>query len=139
MDEYLRNQLSVSDQWRERAEAGPRPAERIALGETPTPDRQQPSRGLADHDLNEHIIIGVLRREPVIGFIRSREVGLADRPWAVSYERRGGSFRCGAAVGAFRASSASDCSSASMLASSTGRWAEIEAELGRVFTALDVG
>lgn len=80
MDEYLRNQLSVSDQWRERAEAGPRPAERIALGETPTPDRQQPSRGLADHDLNEHIIIGVLRREPVIGFIRSREVGLADRP-----------------------------------------------------------
>ena len=37
-------------------------------------------RFLADHDLNEHIIAGVLRREPAIEFIRSREIGLADRP-----------------------------------------------------------
>jgi hypothetical protein len=37
-------------------------------------------RYLADHDLNEHIIDGVLRREPVIEFIRARDVGLADRP-----------------------------------------------------------
>jgi hypothetical protein len=35
---------------------------------------------LADHDLNEHIIDGVLRREPSIEFIRTREVGLSGRP-----------------------------------------------------------
>jgi predicted nuclease of predicted toxin-antitoxin system len=37
-------------------------------------------RFLADHDLNEHIIHGVLRREPAIEFVRAREVGLGDRP-----------------------------------------------------------
>lgn len=37
-------------------------------------------RFLADHDLNENIIDGVLRREPALEFIRVREVGLADRP-----------------------------------------------------------
>ena len=37
-------------------------------------------RFLADHDLNEHIIDGVLRREPALEFIRLREVGLSDRP-----------------------------------------------------------
>ncbi len=33
-------------------------------------------RLLADHDLNEHIVHGVLRREPAIEFIRERDVGL---------------------------------------------------------------
>jgi hypothetical protein len=37
-------------------------------------------RFLADHDLNEHIIDGVLRREPTLVFLRSRDVGIRDRP-----------------------------------------------------------
>jgi hypothetical protein len=37
-------------------------------------------RFLADHDLNEHIIDGALRREPALEFIRAREVGLSARP-----------------------------------------------------------
>jgi Domain of unknown function (DUF5615) len=37
-------------------------------------------RFLADHDLNEHIIDGVLRREPAVEFLRARDVGLDGRP-----------------------------------------------------------
>jgi predicted nuclease of predicted toxin-antitoxin system len=37
-------------------------------------------RFLADHDLNEAIIDGVVRREPAVEIIRAREVGLAGRP-----------------------------------------------------------
>src|SRR5690348_9481788 len=37
-------------------------------------------RFLADHDLNEHIVDGVLRREPAIDSRRVREFGLSDRP-----------------------------------------------------------
>jgi predicted nuclease of predicted toxin-antitoxin system len=37
-------------------------------------------RFLADHDLNEHVIDGALRREPALEFIRARDVGMADRP-----------------------------------------------------------
>jgi hypothetical protein len=37
-------------------------------------------RFLADHDLNEHIILGVRRREPTLEFTRVRDVGLSDRP-----------------------------------------------------------
>jgi hypothetical protein len=37
-------------------------------------------RFLADHDLNEHIVAGVLRRAPPVEFIRTREVGLRDHP-----------------------------------------------------------
>lgn len=33
-------------------------------------------RFLADNDLNDHIVDGVLRREPTIEFVRAREVGL---------------------------------------------------------------
>lgn len=33
-------------------------------------------RFLADQDFNEHIIRGVLRREPIIDFVRLRDVGL---------------------------------------------------------------
>jgi hypothetical protein len=33
-------------------------------------------RFLADQDFNEHIIAGVLRREPAIEFVRLRDVGL---------------------------------------------------------------
>jgi predicted nuclease of predicted toxin-antitoxin system len=33
-------------------------------------------RFLADHDLNEHIVHGVLRREPAIEFLRVRDVAL---------------------------------------------------------------
>jgi len=34
-------------------------------------------RFLADHDLNEHIIVGVLRREPAIEFLRVRDLGMS--------------------------------------------------------------
>ena len=37
-------------------------------------------RFLADHDLNDHIVDGVLRREPIISFVRARDVGFGDRP-----------------------------------------------------------
>ena len=37
-------------------------------------------RFLADHDLNENIVDGVLRRVPSAEFIRARDVGLDDRP-----------------------------------------------------------
>ena len=36
-------------------------------------------RFLADHDLNEQIIDGVLRREPSIHFVPVRELGLQER------------------------------------------------------------
>ncbi len=35
-------------------------------------------RFLTDHDLNEHIITSLLRREPGIGIVRARAVGLHD-------------------------------------------------------------
>jgi hypothetical protein len=37
-------------------------------------------RFLADHDLNEHLIDGVLRREPALEFLRARDARLSDRP-----------------------------------------------------------
>jgi len=37
-------------------------------------------RFLADHDFDEHIIAGVLRRALAAEFVRCREVGLADSP-----------------------------------------------------------
>ncbi len=37
-------------------------------------------RFLSDHDVNEHIIDGVLRREPAVEFVRAREVGVDGRP-----------------------------------------------------------
>src|SRR5687767_13489724 len=43
-------------------------------------------RFLADHDLNEFIIEGVLRREPAIAFIRVRELGLHTQPDPVVLE-----------------------------------------------------
>jgi len=36
-------------------------------------------RFLADHDLNEHLVHGVLRREPAIEFIRVRDIGMHER------------------------------------------------------------
>ena len=35
-------------------------------------------RFLADHDLNEHIVTGVVRLNPEVEFVRVRDVGLAD-------------------------------------------------------------
>jgi hypothetical protein len=35
-------------------------------------------RFLADHDLNEHIVAGVLRREPASDFSRVRDFGLSE-------------------------------------------------------------
>lgn len=35
-------------------------------------------RFLSDHDLNEHIVDGALRREPLLEIVRSRDVGLAE-------------------------------------------------------------
>jgi predicted nuclease of predicted toxin-antitoxin system len=43
-------------------------------------------RFLADHDLNEHIVHGVLRREPAIEFIRFRDVGLHEHADAAVLE-----------------------------------------------------
>jgi hypothetical protein len=37
-------------------------------------------RFLADHDLNDHVIDGVCRREAAIEFIRARDVGMDSRP-----------------------------------------------------------
>ena len=34
-------------------------------------------RFLADHDLNEHIVAGVLRREPAVEFVRVRELDMS--------------------------------------------------------------
>ncbi|MFN0316436.1 MAG: hypothetical protein ACKVQA_15535 [Burkholderiales bacterium] len=43
-------------------------------------------RFLADHDLNEHIIIGVMRRVPAAAFSRVRDLGLHDKPDATVLE-----------------------------------------------------
>ena len=40
-------------------------------------------RFLADHDLNEHLVYGAVRRELVIEFIRARDIGMHERPDAV--------------------------------------------------------
>jgi predicted nuclease of predicted toxin-antitoxin system len=37
-------------------------------------------RFLADHDLKEHLVHGVVRREPAIEFIRARDIGMHERP-----------------------------------------------------------
>lgn len=37
-------------------------------------------RFLADHDFNEHIVVGVRRREPTIEFSRVRDLGMSERP-----------------------------------------------------------
>jgi hypothetical protein len=37
-------------------------------------------RFLADHDLNEHIIAGVRRREPTLEFLHARDIGLSEKP-----------------------------------------------------------
>jgi len=36
-------------------------------------------RFLADHDLNEHIVAGVLRQEPAVEFVRVRDIGMNER------------------------------------------------------------
>ena len=36
-------------------------------------------RFLADHDLNEHIVQGVMRQEPSLQFVRVRDVGMSER------------------------------------------------------------
>jgi len=33
---------------------------------------------LADHDLNEHIVNGVLRQEPTMNFLRVRDLGMSE-------------------------------------------------------------
>ena len=37
-------------------------------------------RFLADHDLNDHSVIGVRRHVPLIEFARVRDLGMSDRP-----------------------------------------------------------
>jgi hypothetical protein len=37
-------------------------------------------RFLTNHDFNEHIILGVHRREPGVEFLRARDAGLAQTP-----------------------------------------------------------
>jgi predicted nuclease of predicted toxin-antitoxin system len=36
-------------------------------------------RFLADHDLNEQIVTGVLRREPALECVRARDIGMSER------------------------------------------------------------
>jgi len=36
-------------------------------------------RFLADHDLNEQIVTGVLRRAPALEFVRARDVAMSER------------------------------------------------------------
>lgn len=36
-------------------------------------------RFLTDHDLNEHIVTGVLRREPVLACVRVCDIGMSER------------------------------------------------------------
>ncbi len=49
-------------------------------------------RFLADNDVNDHLVDGVLRREPNIEFVRAREVGLAAKrdPEVLDYAARHG-------------------------------------------------
>lgn len=51
-------------------------------------------RFLADHDLNDHIVDGVIRREPAAEFVRARDVGMAQRTDAdvLSYAAAHGLF-----------------------------------------------
>lgn len=35
-------------------------------------------RFLVDQDFNEHIVQGVLRQEPAVGFVRTRDLGMAE-------------------------------------------------------------
>jgi hypothetical protein len=37
-------------------------------------------RFLADHDFNEHIVSGVLRLEPLVDFLRVRDIGMSTLP-----------------------------------------------------------
>ena len=37
-------------------------------------------RFLTDHDLNEQIVTGVLRREPALAYVRAHDVGMSERP-----------------------------------------------------------
>ena len=37
-------------------------------------------RFLADHDVDEQIVTGVLRREPALDFVRARDVGMSEHP-----------------------------------------------------------
>ena len=39
-----------------------------------------PPKYLADHDLNDQIVDGVLRRVPSVEFLRLRDIDLSDRP-----------------------------------------------------------
>ena len=36
-------------------------------------------RFLADHDLNEHIVSGVVRRAPALEWVRARDVGMSEQ------------------------------------------------------------
>ena len=49
-------------------------------------------RFLADHDLNEHIIDGLLRREPACEFLHARDVGMSDAsdPEVLAYAAQNG-------------------------------------------------
>ena len=37
------------------------------------------SRFLADHDLNEHIVTGIVRRAPALECVRVRDIGMSER------------------------------------------------------------
>ena len=53
-------------------------------------------RFLADHDLNEQIVTGVLRREPSLECVRARDIGMSERSDAevLAYAAEMGSLSC---------------------------------------------
>ena len=83
VDQYLSNQDELWSQWREKANAAASPVvQRLRALAAGTRDECAMSRPrfLADHDLNEHIVSGVLRQEPLIDFLRVRDLGMTMLP-----------------------------------------------------------
>lgn len=52
-----------------------------------------PPKLLADHNLNDHVVSGVLRRDPTISFVRTRERGWRNLPDPELLERAAGEGR----------------------------------------------
>jgi len=52
-------------------------------------------RFLADHDLNEHIVSGVVRRAPTLEWVRAREVGMSEQADAEVLAYAAAVLRCG--------------------------------------------
>ncbi len=80
VSEYLKRRQLVWDQWRAKTTANPaRWLNACVLSRHVSLDSLVSRRRfLADHDLNEHILVGVQRREPAIEFKRTRDIGISN-------------------------------------------------------------